>query len=214
MLHKNKGKIILTSLIILLPVIAGLILWNQLPDKVPTHWNAAGEIDGWSSKGFAVFAIPFLMMAFHLLCVFVTGLDPKNKNASNKMISLIFWIFPVISVLTSALTYSAAMGINTNINSVLPVLTGLLFTIIGTYLPQCQHNYTIGIKLPWTLHDENNWNATHHFAGPVWIAGGILLVISAFITSPAVNTAIVIVIILAMVLIPAVYSFIYYRKNS
>lgn len=214
MIEKHKGKLILTSVIIFLPVIAGLILWNQLPESMPTHWNAAGEIDGWSSKGFAIFAIPGFMLVIHWLCVVVTSLDPKNKNVTGKMLLLIFWICPVMSVLISALTYSAAMGIETDINLILPVLTGLLFIIIGNYLPECKHNYSVGIKLPWTLHDENNWNATHRFAGPLWIAGGALLLLSALIKSPVLNTVIIIATILILILVPAIYSYTYYRKNS
>ena len=62
MIKNNKGKLILTSVVILIPILIGLILWDKLPDKLPTHWNAAGEIDGWSSKAFAVFGLPAILL--------------------------------------------------------------------------------------------------------------------------------------------------------
>ncbi|MGN0573860.1 MAG: DUF1648 domain-containing protein, partial [Acutalibacteraceae bacterium] len=73
MIKKNKIKIIITSLLTVLPIAAGLILWNRLPEKIPTHFNAAGEPDGTSGKAFAVFGIPLFLLAVHLFCVFMTS---------------------------------------------------------------------------------------------------------------------------------------------
>ena len=77
MIKKNLKVLIITSIVILLPILAGLILWNQLPEQIPTHWNAAGEIDGWSSKPFAIFGLPAIMLAAQWLCVLGTAADPK-----------------------------------------------------------------------------------------------------------------------------------------
>ena len=210
MIKKNKTKLILTSVIILLPILAGLMLWSSLPDKVPTHWNAAGEIDGWSSKAFAVFGLPAIMLGVHILCTVITSLDPKNQNISGRMLDIVFWICPVMSVFLSCCTYAAALGKDVNIDTLTPAFIGVVLIALGIYLPKCQPNYTIGIKLPWTLHDENNWKATHRFAGPVWVIGGILSTAAALF-----NLKIVFfVILLLVVLIPTIYSYLFYRKNS
>lgn len=208
MIKNNKSKMILTSFIILLPLAAGLLLWNQLPDPMPTHWGANGEIDGWSSKAFTVFALPAFMLGIHWLAMFATSLDPKNKNITGKPLQLIFWICPVISVLTFSMIYVAAMGVEVNINLLISPMLGLLFIIVGNYLPKCRHNYTLGIKIPWTLHDEANWNATHRMAGPVWVAGGVLILISVFVP------VLMLVAITLMIIIPTVYSYIYYKKHQ
>ncbi|MBQ7680708.1 MAG: SdpI family protein, partial [Oscillibacter sp.] len=61
------------------------------------------------------------------------------------------------------------------------LLTGTLFVVVGNYLPKCRQSYTVGIKLPWTLADEDNWNRTHRMAGPLWVAGGFLVILSALL---------------------------------
>ena len=110
MIKENKWRILLTTLVTLLPMLAGLMLWTRLPERMPIHWNAAGELDGWTGKAFAVFAIPGFMAAIHLFCVLCTSLDPKVKGQTKKVLGMVFWICPVMSVLVGALTYSAALG--------------------------------------------------------------------------------------------------------
>lgn len=209
MIKNNKSKLILTSIILFLPLAAGLVLWKQLPDPMPTHWGLNGEIDGWSSKTFAVIGLPLFMLAIHWLCLLITSVDPKNRNVTSKPLQLIFWICPVISVITCSMMYAAAMGTDVNVNMIIPVIIGFVFIIVGNYLPKCHQNYTLGIKLPWTLHDEGNWNATHRFAGPVWVIGGILILISGFIVKPV----IMIIALVPMIVLPTVYSYLYYKKH-
>ena len=72
MIKKNKITLIITSLITLIPIVVGLLLWDQLPEQVPYHWNINGEVDGWASKTQAVFLMPLLMLAMHWICVFAS----------------------------------------------------------------------------------------------------------------------------------------------
>jgi uncharacterized membrane protein len=92
---------------------------------------------------------------------------------------------------------------------VTPLLIGIIFTIVGNYLPKCRQNYTIGFKIPWTLHSEENWNKTHRLGGIVWTIGGVLTIISTFIGF----TALLLPIMLAMVFVPMIYSYLLYRKG-
>ena len=101
MLKNNKKLLILSSLALLLPVLAGLILWNRLPDEIAIHFNAAGVPDDYSSKAFAVFAIPGIMLAIHLLGLVMTSIDPKHKNIDGKPLVLVFWLCPVMSLLVA-----------------------------------------------------------------------------------------------------------------
>jgi uncharacterized membrane protein len=167
---KNKKLLIITSVIILLPILAGLLLWDKLPEQMPMHWNAAGDVDGWMAKPAAVYAPPFFMLVLHLLCVLVTATDPKNKTQGIKVLQLTMWICPVMSVFLNAMVYAASMGIAVDASLFGPLLVGMVLVIVGNYLPKCRQNYTIGIKLPWTLNSEENWNATHRFAGRMRVA--------------------------------------------
>ena len=209
MIRKNQKILILTSVVILLPILAGVILWNQLPEQIPTHWNFAGEIDGWSSKPFAIFGLPLILLGLHWLCALGTFADPKKKNHSTKILHLVLWIVPVVSALLSALTYAAAMGNEVRMEVVMPVFIGLVLAIVGNYLPKCKQNYTIGIKIPWTLNSEENWNKTHRFAGRLWVVCGLVIMLTGFFG----GFWIFLGVVLLMVLAPFIYSYVLHRKG-
>ena len=209
MIKKNLKVLIITSIIILLPMVAGLVLWNQLPEQIPFHWNAAGEVDGWASKPVAVFAHSAVMLALQWLCMLVTSTDPKKQNHPQKVISLVLWLMPLLAVFISTLMYAYALGGNLRVEMLGPILLGVFFIAIGNYMPKCKQNYTIGIKIPWTLASEENWNKTHRFSGYVWVAGGFAMMLSGFLGS----IWIVLAIALVMVFVPLIYSFALHKKG-
>ena len=208
-IRKNLKLMLTTSLVTLLPLLVGLCLWNQLPDQLPFHWNAAGEVDGWAGKPMAVIGAPLLMLALHWLCVLITAADPKNKNHSGKMQRLILWIIPLLSVVIFGMIFSTAWNKDLHVASIAPILIGVLFVILGNYLPKCKQSYTIGIKLPWTLHSEANWNKTHRLAGFLWVLGGFAMMIAGFFG----GLWAILPIALGMTLIPTGYSYLLYRKG-
>lgn len=210
MIQKNKGKLILSSVILLVPMVVGLLLWNRLPEQMPIHWNASGEIDDWGSKAAVVFLLPLILLAIHWLCIGGACLDPKNKDMTTKMIGLVVWLCPFISLAVMTFVYAAALGCNLSVDILMPLLLGAMFLVMGNYLPKCKRNYTIGIKVSWALDDEENWNATHRFAGKVWVLGGAVIMA----TSVFGNIILLPVIALVMAFVPVVYSYLYYRKHK
>lgn len=209
MIKKNLKILIITSIIILLPMVAGLILWNQLPEQIPTHWNANGEVDGWSSKAFAVFGLPLLMLAFQWICTLGTGADPKKANHPEKVVQLVLWIIPVITIFLFTVTYMVALGQEVRMEVIMPVLVGLVLTVVGNYMPKCKQNYTIGIKIPWTLNSEENWNKTHRLAGWIWTFGGLAIMLTGFVG----GVWLFLPVVLVMVFAPMIYSYILHRKG-
>ena len=209
MIKKNWKTLIICSIIIILPIFIGLILWNQLPEQMPTHWNAAGEVDGWSSKAFAIFGLPLIMLGAQWLCVLGSLADPKKANHPDKVLHLVFWIIPVLSVVLNAVTIAAALGKEVRMEVFMPILVGLILTIVGNYMPKCKQNYTIGIKIPWTLNSEENWNRTHRFAGWLWTFSGVGIMATGFFG----GVWIFLPIVFLMVFAPIVYSFLLYRKG-
>ena len=206
----NKRTLIITSVVTLIPMVVGLLLWDKLPDIIPTHFGMDGEPNGWSSKTFTVFGIPTLMLVFHLLCLGISSVDPKYDNISDKLYALIVWICPVTSLLVTVACYGDVLGWEFNLSKYVMIGCGILFIVIGNYLPKCKQNYTMGIKLPWTLDDEENWNCTHRMAGFLWVAGGIIIAINAFLEWEW----LFLVIVFAMVLIPMIYSYLYFKKHK
>ena len=209
MIKKNLPKLIITSLITLIPIVVGLILWDKLPDQVPLHWNAQGEVDGYGTKFQAVFLMPLVLVAAHWICFLGTTLDPKKQNLNDKMLTLVLLIIPIISLLCNSLVYATALGHKVSVEIIMPLFMGALFVIIGNYLPKCKQSYTLGIKLPWTLDDEENWNKTHRLAGFLWVIGGVMIMATAFL---GVFWLFFVVLIL-MVIIPTVYSYLLYKKR-
>ena len=209
MIKKNKVTLIVTSLIMLIPILVGLMLWEKLPEQVPYHWNINGEVDGWAGKTQAVFLMPLFMPAMHWVCVFASTADPKSKNYHPKSILLVLWICPVLNLVLNTMVYAAALNYPVDIEIIMPLLLGITFILIGNLLPKCRQSYTMGIKLPWTLHNEENWNTTHRLAGKLWVMGGIVIMASALIGS----FWILIGVIALMVAIPTVYSYCLYRKQ-
>ncbi len=210
MLKKRLFMLIVTSFVILIPMIVGLFLWNSLPESVAVHWNVQGVADGFAGKGVAVFALPAFLLAIHWICTAVTCADPKMKEGNAKSFGLVLWICPLISLLMGSVVYSIALGYDLSIEIIVPLVLGALFVVIGNYLPKVAQNYTVGIKLPWTLNDRENWNKTHRFAGILWVIGGVGIMAGAFLGSLVLFLSVVIV----LVLVPAVYSYCLYRKKK
>ena len=210
MIKKNLPKLIITSLIILIPIIIGLILWNKLPDQVPIHWDINGAVDDYATKTQAVFLMPLVLVAFQWICVLGTSLDPKKQNINGKIFTLVLWIIPVISLLCNSMVYATALGHKVSVEIIMPLFFGALFIVIGNYLPKCKQSYTIGFKLPWTLNDEENWNKTHRLAGFLWVIGGIVIMATAFLGA----FWLFFVVLIPMVIVPFVYSYLLYKKTK
>ena len=213
MIKKNRSKVILSSIIILLPVLFGLIMWNDLPDVMTTHWGADGNADGFSGKAFAVFGLPTILLILHFVCVLFTLFDKKQKEQNEKALGMIFWIVPAISLLVNGIMYRAAFGGEFDLALFMPALLGVMFIFIGNYLPKVKQNRTLGIKIFWTLNNEENWNRTHRFGGKVWVVGGLVMLFSIFLPLSAMIWVAVCVTV-AMVIIPMVYSYSVFKQHQ
>ena len=118
-------------------------------------------------------------------------------------------ICPVISILIHTIMYLYALGIKVDVPVIMSLFIGVVFIIVGNYLPKCRQNYTIGIKIPWTLNDEDNWNKTHRFAGVLWTVAGFVFLATAFLG----NFWIFLPLVLIMVIVPMIYSYILHKKS-
>ena len=137
--------------------------------------------------------------------------DPKKQNISEKLVQLTLWICPAVSLFAGLSIYLSALGFAINVSRLGMVFLGLIFIVIGNYLPKCRHNYTVGIRLPWTLDNEDNWNHTHRFAGYVWIIAGVVTLLSVFLSHAAI---VWVAAIFVASLSPLVYSFVYAKRHG
>ena len=207
----NKKLLILTSMVILFPMLWGLMIWSQLPNQIPIHFNAAGQANNFQSKALAVFGLPVFLLLVHLFVIFMIGRDPKNRTMNEKMVKVIYWLIPIVSLIVSYLIYSKALGSTTNPSVFVSALLGLIFVIMGNYMPKLKVNHTVGIRLPWTLQSEDNWHKTHRLVGKLWVLGGLILLLEAGLQFAV--PYVMGIVILTIVFIPVMYSYQLSRKN-
>ena len=197
MWREHRMLLVLTSAIILLQMLVGVLLWDRLPDPMATHFNFQGEPDGFTSKPFAVFGMPLLLLGLHFMCLMLScASNIQMQNISSKVKSLMLLIIPAVSLLVTVLCYGYALGAPFAINRIVWVFVGVLFALVGNYLPKLRRSNTTGIRLPWTLADEEIWSRTHRFAAPVWVVCGLLMIVCGLIGSgPMIPIATIVVVI-------------------
>ena len=207
----NKTLLTVTSTVTLFPILWGVMIWSQLPNQIPIHFNFAGQANSFSSKLLAVIGLPIFLLLVHLFVIFVTSRDPKNQTMNEKMGKVIYWLTPIVSLSLSYLIYSKALGSTTNPSIFVSALLGLIFVMMGNYMPKLKVNHTVGIRLPWTLQSEDNWHKTHRLAGKLSVLGGLIPLLEAGIQFAV--PYVMGIVILTLVLIPILYSYQLSRKN-
>lgn len=206
-MKKISKLTVITTLITLLPIVLGIALYDRLPEVVATHWNIHNRPDGWSSRAMAVFGIPCIMAALNLVCGGATD-RLQSEGVPKRVLALCRWIIPVLSLILVPVMLYSAMGVSFDMDRIVCSILGIMFIIIGNYLPKCRRNGVVGIKIPWTLSSDENWDKTHRFAGFVWIVCGAAAIVGGWI-----KPVVAIVALVAMILLPVVYSGILKHKG-
>ncbi len=206
-----KRQLLLTTAICLLPMLAGALLYSRLPERVPTHFDWSGTPNGWSGRLFAVCGLPCLMAGLHILVCCAMYADPRRANMSRVLRRFSMWTVPAVSVLACGMIFGMALGYPVHIETVLPLLLGLMFLFLGNYLPKVKQNNSMGIRLPWTLQSPENWNRTHRAAGFIMVLGGGAMVVLSLLHLW--SQWLQLLVIGGMVLLPIGYSYFLYRRG-
>lgn len=202
-------------LIVAAALIASAVVYPDLPERMPTHWNFAGEVDGWSPRAWGAWMIPVMILFLWALMRWLPSIDPRGKNYEKFggafegiMLSvMLFTLVLHVIMLRAALGYPVAM------ERVVPVGVGILLIVIGNLLPRARSNWFVGIRTPWTLSSDRVWEKTHRVGGRLFVAGGVILTLSTFLGatwSERVLIAVVVVCSLGAV----VYSYVEWRKEK
>lgn len=191
-----------------LPLAATAALYPLLPEVIPIHWNASGEIDGWAPRSQA-FILAAVCLGVSLLLRFLPLLDPKRNSYRQfsrgyfavRLVCATFFCLMQGVTLASAF-HPAALPIDR--------LTfggmGLVFCVMGNFMPKFKHNYFCGIRTPWSLASEENWWRTHRLAGLFWFWGGLAIAVLAVFLGGTALTLAAVVVLSVVGLVPAVYS--------
>ena len=211
-MKKTSKEFIISTIVCVLPLIFGLLVYKKLPQEIPTKWYSDGTVGQYMPKEFTVFGMPLFFILMNALVHFAMNTDPKRQNIGSMMRTLGKWIIPVLSVVTVPMALLWGMGYQIPISRILPILLGILFVVIGNYFPKTRRSYTTGIKTPWTRNSDENWRRTHHVAAFLWIAAGIAMIAMAFLPQNIVQLVIVGMIIV-LIVVPYAYSYTLYRKG-
>lgn len=205
-----KNKWFRFSLVLfLIPLILITMTYNQLPAQIATHFGVNGEPNGYMSKFMGLYGTWLFILVLHVFCSFMTLKDPKRENIPNIGIRIVFMICPVICLLLDLVIIGYSLGYKFNVGIVVNVAVGLLFVILGNYLPKVKRNYTFGIRTSWALDDQENWNKTNRIGGYCFVIAGMLYIVLGMFNYMFIGICVIII----ACLIPCVYSYKLYKAG-
>jgi uncharacterized membrane protein len=204
----------LMLLVLFVPFLFIAMYWDQLPNRIPMHWNSSGDVNGWAGKE-GIFFAPCLNIALALLLNYLPRIDPKYANYAlfPKAYHTIRLALAEFMLAIFGMTLCWSLGVQFDINRFVCVGVSLLFLVLGNVMRSFRQNFFAGIRTPWTLSDPVVWDKTHKFSAWVWTGGSlILLIISLTSSSTRTFGSIILYAIVTMALISAGASYIFYRK--
>lgn len=187
-------------------------IYNQMPDKLATHWNEKGEVNGYSNKFMGLFFLPILMVGIFLLIKFIPKLDPLRKNIKSfekdydlfiLFMILFFLAIHIISILWN-------LGYQINMNLIITPLFAALFFYIGIFLKKTKRNWFIGIRTPWTISNDKVWEKTHNLGSKLFKLSALISLVGLIFLNYAIFFIIVPVITFSIYIV--IYSYFEYKK--
>ena len=195
--------------------IASAVVYPSLPDRVPTHWNLQGEVDGWSGRTWGAWMIPLMIALLWALMRWLPSIDPRGSNYvkfggafEGIMVSVMLFMLAV-----HAIVLRSALGSPVPVDRVMPFGIGVLLVVIGNLLPRARSNWFVGIRTPWTLSSDRVWEKTHRFGGRLFVVGGILIA-AAGVVGATWTRWVLVTVIAACSLGAVVYSYVEWRKEK
>ncbi|MEW5939376.1 MAG: SdpI family protein [Chloroflexota bacterium] len=209
-----RTTLLVSVTLILAMTLIGLLLWNRLPDPMPSHWNAAGEVDDYMPKFWGAFLLPVVTAALIPLFLVIPHIDPLKANIA-KFRGVFNWfivVFAAYMFFVYGLTLAASLGYQFNMTAALLPVVGLLLIGAGYLTGKAKRNFFIGIRTPWTLSSETVWDETHKLGAKLFMLAGAATILAAFLGETGIW--IMLVAILAAALVPVVYSYILWRREN
>lgn len=207
----NVKILITTSIVCLLPIILGLSFYSKLPEDIAIHWGINNNPNGYFSKPVFIFGMPIIMLALQIFCCIVSDLSDKNPEANKKAVTVYKWIIPILTVVLYIITIMYALGNNLDIRKITMILLGIIFIILGNYMPKVRGDYYINSKTFWVKNrDEKLVNKAAKISGYMLIIGGMLCILSiAF--KPVVSIVVIGAIVLYTLFI---YLYVYLKSRK
>ena len=198
MIRENKLKYLISSIIIIIPSIISLFIKESFSGMLMSAW-------------YFTWICPLVLFLLHTFLLCITKLiDPVKQN--KKIENMMFFIIPAISLCSGGIFIAIASGLEFSIGVVIHLILGIAFILMGNYMPKAKRNRTFGVKLRWTVANDDNWAATHRFTGKLWVVCGILTLPLALIPFN-VSIFIFIGMLFVAVIPPIIYSYRFYKRQ-
>lgn len=212
--HGLDRLAVITTIVCLLPMIFSAVVYRDLPDRIAIHWGLNNQPDGWAAKAFAAFGLPVFLAVLNLLCHIGSNRAGQSERQPYFLVMVCKWLPALLSVILMPITLLIALGKEIDVGGIVYLIVGVMLLLVGNYLPKCRQNRTMGIKLPWTLANEENWDKTHRMGGFLWILSGVLIIAVSFFRSlvPWLDWLMVAFLFL-VILAPVVYSYVLHCKG-
>lgn len=212
---KSNRKLYFVWALSLLPVLLAAVFYNQLPDQIPTNWGFDGNVT-YGPKS-TIWMLSGMAPLFGIVLPLLQRIDPRKDNYRKFLGN--FYMFLIVLMLFMTLMVGVTISESIypgriTVYKVITVAMGALFLLIGNMMPKFKSNFFVGIKNPWTLSNTEVWNRTHRIAGYCWVVGGLLIILLALVLSEKVLFAAFMTVIVAMVGVPTVLSYLWYRREQ
>lgn len=212
----TRTTTIVVLLMVLAAILAGLLLWNRLPDLMASHWNINDQVDGYIPKVWGVFMVPLITLGMFGLFLVLPSVDPLKANIAQFREA--FNLFIVLMVGFMLYLYGLTLAWNLGYKdfkmsgAMLPAI-GLLFIFIGFVMRQAKRNFFIGIRTPWTLSSDTVWNETHRIGAVLFMISGALAFLGGFFGGTTAFWMMFAPIIGSTVFL-LIYSYLLYRRET
>lgn len=214
MTTKNKSVLsaVICIFICLLPILVGFILYGKLPDQLPIHYSIEGDVDKTSGKLLAILLLPAICAILELVIALL--LWPVSDK-SPKLYTSVLIIGPLLSCSIQAVTLGNAFGFSINPMTITMIIFGILFIVLGNYLPTVRPNGFMGARFPWIMDDDYAWEKTQRFTGKLMLIMGIIYLLDAFLNIGGENGAIAFILagVFVMLIVSGVYSYIVANRS-
>lgn len=200
----------------LIPLVITAFIYNSLPAEIPMHWNIHGDIDAWYPKFPWAFMAPLIGIAITLLVGILPKIDPKKANYDRfkEQYFLIRFLLVAFFAVLQFVTMSISLGATfIKVDTIIKLMLGILFIVLGNLMPKFKQNYFMGIKTPWTLDNEVVWAKTHRHGGFVWFIAGLIMTVLAFFPGNGSAYSYFAVIFISA-LEPILYSWVQHRRQK
>lgn len=210
----SRSTTIIALFVVAIELVIGVVAYPFLPAIVPTHWDAAGHVNGYGPKWVNLFLLPLINIGIYLLIRVLMAAGPhlaqQSKRVNTSILSLIVTGLSLFFLVLQLTLIAASLKIPVDITLMMSLALSALFIFIGNYLGKLRRNFWGGIRTPWTLASDTVWERTHRLGGWLYVAAGVISLPLSFV--PGIRLFALVALIIAASLISAAYSYFAYQK--